>query len=312
MAIPDDIHFLVHDAISDGYSRSALRSAKLESPFYGVRARVGALSTVHDVCSAYAPKMRTGTLFSGLTAARLWEMPLPAYLGFDPRTVEVASRSPRRAPRGVGVRGSRYNPVIVGAAQLSGMPLLSAVDTWCSLAGQLDTVDLTAVADHLQRRSRRPALAVATSRELEDAVSRRRGSRGALELRRALADSRPLRWSRPETLLRVALISAGIPEPVLNSRVRVEGREFFLDIAWPSYRFGTEYDGDHHRTVGQFTDDIYRQELIQDTSWGLLRVTRADLFDRTAELVARVRRRLQDRGCPLGAYQGSQLVVPRR
>ena len=73
--------FLVADGIRSGLSRESLRSSYWQAPFYGIRAVSGSLRSVEDVCTAYALKLRPGSVFAGVTAARLWGMPLPAYIG---------------------------------------------------------------------------------------------------------------------------------------------------------------------------------------------------------------------------------------
>lgn len=312
MRIPDEPSFLIRDAVAAGFSRSSLRSTRLEAPFYGVRSRVGQLTTIEQVCMAYAAKMPEGSAFTGPTAARLWTFPLPAYVGFDIRTLDVAARSPRRAPTGSHVRGGQYDPRVTQVVQLHGIPVLSAVDTWCSLAPRLDVADLTAIADHIIAVTPDRRVALAELNDLIRAVSARWGRRGTVPLGRALADARAPSWSRPESLLRLVLASAHVPEPTLNHEVMAGSRRFQIDLAWPEVRFGIEYDGDQHRDARQFASDIRRQELIQDTGWGLMRATRSDLFDRPRELVQRVIQRLADRGCGVPAADLRQLVIPRR
>ena len=111
--------------------------------------------------------------------------------------------------------------------------------------------------------------------------------------------------------MRLVLVSAGIPEPELNWALTAHGTAVRVDLAWPEYRFGVEYDGDHHRSPRQFAADIARQERIQDEGWGLLRATRTDLFDRPAELVDRVARRLVERGFLGIRLRMSQMVRVR-
>jgi hypothetical protein len=311
MPLPHETWFRVRDAVAAGHTRESLKSRHLEVPFYGIRSHAGHLESVEDVCAAYATKIAPGAAFTGATAARLWQMPLPSYLGSDFRTVDVAARSPHRSPRGMHVSGSQYDPRLSRVDRLDELPVLSAVDTWCSLATVLDPMDLVAVADHLIADHPRPQLARSTLDELHTAVDIRRGMRGRIALRWALDRARPRAWSRTESLIRVVLQEVGVPEPVLNHPVSAGGRRFWIDLAWPEYGFGLEYDGDQHRDRRQFTDDIHRQELIHDQHLSLMRATRVDLFDRTGELVRRVERRLRERGCRV-SLELSQLVIPRR
>ncbi|MEO6532770.1 MAG: hypothetical protein ABIO06_04240 [Pseudolysinimonas sp.] len=304
--------FRVSEAIAQGLSPGVLRSRAFEAPFHGIRARSGTLFDIDRICGAYLCKMPPGSVFAGVTAARLWGFPLPAYLPSDISTVDVAAPAPRRAPRGAHVRGSQFQPEIVSITGLRGLPVLTAVDAWCSLARVLDLADLTAVADHLLSDGPTSPLGRSPFAALSEAVDRRSGHRGSVELRAALGQARPHCWSRTETLTRLVLCSAGIPEPVLNHLVWIRGRQFRLDLAWPAVRFGLEYDGDHHRNPRQFVNDIGRHELIQDENWALMRMTRLELFDSPEQLVRRVAGRLADRGLPAAALQVSRMVQPRR
>ena len=312
MSLPESSFFLVSDALEHGASRSLLRSAALDAPFHGVRARAGALFDLDRLCAAYALKMPSSSAFTGVTAARLWRLPLPAYIENEFGTVNVAALAPRRAPRGANVRGSKYNSEIAQTCVLRGLPLLSAVDTWCSLGGTLDVADLAAVADHLLSDAPGARPAHADFDELHAALRLRSRHRGSHALRNALALARPHCWSRTETLARVVLTTAGIPEPALNHRLAVGRRAVRLDFAWPDFRFGLEYDGDQHRDPRQFADDIGRQELVQDAQWSLMRMTRFDLFDRPEALVRRVASRLAERGLSSIGVDVSQMVRPRR
>jgi len=311
MPLPESPSFLVSDALRHGATRSNLRSSSLEAPFHGVRAHAGALFDLERLCTAYALKMPPTSAFTGITAARLWQFPLPAYLPAQTGTVDVAALAPRRAARGAHVRGSKYDPGIAGRVVLNGLPVLTAADTWCTLVGILDVPDLAAVADHMLSDGPGRRLANADLRELASAVQRRAGQRGSRALRDALALARPHCWSRTETLTRIVLMSAGIPEPELNHRLTIGRREVRVDIAWPEVRFGLEYDGDHHRDPRSFAADIRRQELVQDIGWSLMRATRDDLFRDPQALVLRVASRLAERGSPSIRIEVSQMVRPR-
>ncbi|MBI5161424.1 MAG: hypothetical protein HY996_08440 [Micrococcales bacterium] len=112
--------------------------------------------------------------------------------------------------------------------------------------------------------------------------------------------------SRPETLTRVAAVSAGLPEPVMNHRVLLGGQWVMLDVAWPEYFVALEYEGDVHRDRLQFQTDLGRAALITD-EWDLLRIGAVQLFDRTAETMTRAGRRLMNRG-----WRPSAAFDPRR
>lgn len=221
--------------------------------------------------------------------------------GCGPRTEEGTAGGWRP---GDSIHGSK-----VSAAMLHGLPVFSPVDTWCSLATFLDPADLIAVVDHLLGTL--DALARVAPEAFEAAIARRHAGRGTAAMRWALQRARPGARSRTETLTRVVLRSAGIPEPSLNHRIVHAGRRFYVDLAWPEVRFGLEYDGDHHRGPGQFLDDISRQELIHDDAWLLMRMTRRELFEHPEELIVRVARRLSERGWRGITLDMRHLVRPR-
>lgn len=51
-----------------------------------------------------------------------------------------------------------------------------------------------------------------------------------------------------ESLLRAAILAAGLPEPTINSRVLDESGGWLarVDLAYPDRRIAIEYQGDHH------------------------------------------------------------------
>jgi hypothetical protein len=61
---------------------------------------------------------------------------------------------------------------------------------------------------------------------------------------------RPGAESRPETLLRLLLGRAGLPEPEVNVDIRDDSGRFLgrADLVYPPWRTIVEYDGDQHRT----------------------------------------------------------------
>ena len=95
-----------------------------------------------------------------------------------------------------------------------------------------------------------------------------------------------------ETLLRLVIVAAGLPEPEIGSRVVVAGGSLVLhpDLAYPELRIAIEYEGGGHREAGRWERDIERRELFEDAGWRVIRVTRHALFDEPEALIARIRR----------------------
>jgi very-short-patch-repair endonuclease len=90
-----------------------------------------------------------------------------------------------------------------------------------------------------------------------------------------------------ELELLAAVTAAGLPAPVLGLRVRVGGRTYKLDLAWPEWRIALEYDGwATHSSVSAFHADRDRSRRIEAQGWHVLHVTsKTDLV----ELVGDVR-----------------------
>jgi hypothetical protein len=113
---------------------------------------------------------------------------------------------------------------------------------------------------------------------------------GSRRVRRArelveLADGRA--ESPPESWVRMILHDAGVPAPVIQHEVRVDGRVLArLDMAWPEIKLYLEYDGrEAHSTDEAFLRDRRRQNDLLALGWVCLRFTAEDL--RSPYLIAR-------------------------
>ncbi len=203
--------FPVRDARDAGVPRRRLDAADLEAPFHGVRIarggpRLAALSRL------FAPDQA----FTGPTAARIWGMPLPRRLE-DDRRIWVSTLSSDRAMRRPGVVASRRSSGSV--VRRSGYPVLDPVRTWASLAGMLDLHDLVAAGDHIvAARPGTPALMTAVELAAQlDIIGMRRGLKAA---RQAIGEIHEGARSRPESLLRIALLRCGFRCRDSTSRLR--------------------------------------------------------------------------------------------
>lgn len=280
------------------------RPARLRAPYRGARLAADAEQTLANLAAAYAQRMPPTQFFSHSTAALLNGVPLPLGLEGDRRLhVSVFAGSPQPRVRGVighQVESSRTHTLVIG-----GITMTDAATTWCQLATQMGVDDLVAAGDFLitgkaPLRGRGP---VASIPMLDAAVARHRGSVGAGRLRVALPLIRRGPLSRRETLLRLRIIRAGLPEPQLNFEVhdpRLGSYVPMIDFAYPEYRVAIEYEGDHHRTPEQFRRDIRRYERLQDIGWLIVRVTAVDVPDHdgeaSRETTDRIAARLRQRG----------------
>jgi hypothetical protein len=174
--------------------------------------------------------------------------------------------------------------------------VLSPVDAWLCLASDLPLHDLIAVADFFVTGVSGKG-ALCSLDEFAELVDRRAGAAGIERARRALPLVRVGAWSRTESLVRVILARAGLPEPVLNVPIdTVNGGVLLPDVAFPEYRVAVEYNGVGHDEASEKVKDLRRMDEYTELGWAVVNVARAELFGTPSSVVARTIRRLRERG----------------
>lgn len=303
--------FSVAEARARGVGRRRLDGQDLESPFRGVRtvSDTAAVTPAPNSASledraevvrmlavAYASRMRPVEFFSHLTAAVLWGAPVNPVDSL----LDVSVYGNAGLPRGRGVRGHRAAPRTTTTTTLAGLRVASAASVWASL-GLLPVETLVVIGDYFCRVWREGFLRPDVGREplttrAKLAAALGAGRRvGATRLRAALELIREDSWSPMESLCRVILVTAGLPEPLLN--VDIYGRDggflACVDLAFPAYRVAVEYQGQLHGAL--YAKDVERIEALRREGWIVIQVTSA-LIGRREVLVARVREALESRG----------------
>lgn len=273
--------FTVATASSAGVGRQRLRASDLRAPFHGVRTNFP-LATPLDVARAYAARMPERQFFSHVTAAQLWDIPMPRALE-QRRELDVSVGAPDHPPQAKGVNGHRLTRVRVVHRQ--GLRVTDPAQTWAQLASILSADDLVVAGDHLVRRKR----PLSTLEEMRDAA--RMARRHRRKLTDALQSIRPKTDSPQETRLRLLLVAGGLPEPVVGHTVTTAaGFVATPDLAYVEARVAVEYLGSDHWTDPQvFADDIQRREALQAAGWRVVEVI-ADDLGRPPQLIARVGR----------------------
>ncbi|WP_221584665.1 DUF559 domain-containing protein [Microbacterium sp. G2-8] len=311
--LPDTLGdaFAVATAKAAGIRAGRLRSADLERPFHGVRARVRDAPALEDPFAraraetvrrarAYATRMRDDEFFAYETAVHLLGAPLPPAIGGDVRPLEVGVLGGAPLPRSSGVHGRRLTATMVHVVHADGLRASSPASTWAML-GSWSVVDLVALGDHLCRVRRagvgrtdvgRPPLA--TREQLAAALHAGR-RRGAARLREALELVRLDSWSPRESACRVHLIRAGLPEPELNIDLfdARGGHLGCVDLVYPQWKVAVEYQGAQHHAT--YAKDVERIERLRAEGWIIIQVTSA-LHADPAALVRRVAQALHARG----------------
>ena len=95
-----------------------------------------------------------------------------------------------------------------------------------------------------------------------------------------------------ETRVLSWLTGAGLPPPRQQYRVRINGKTYKLDLAYPDELLGMEPDGwDTHRTRSAFDGDRERANALALAGWLVLRFTSHSTRDDVVSQVAAARAR---------------------
>ena len=269
-----------------GISERRSYGRDLQRPFRGVRSHGLDLTALSDRCAAYRARMTPDQFFSHSTAAMLQGIPVPLTLWRDTR-LHVSVLRPVYPPNIVGVIGHRLRAPVVRST-VAGLPVADPVTTGCLLGSVLSIRDLIAAADYLVGPKPKATLA-----QLERAVTAWHGQNGTATLRAALPSVRLRVRSPRETLLRLLLADAGLPEPEINYWIYDDHGQFLTesDLVYPEEKVVLEHEGDHHRTdAQQWRRDIARRESLEDAGWRVVRVSADDLDLYPDRLIARIRK----------------------
>lgn len=305
---PRDESWVVRaSVISDGMPYARTRRHDVDHPFRGVAARAVDLDDIVQRAHALGLLLDGHAAISHSSAAHVRGYPLPRALRLE-RRLHVSVPRPRRAPKAAGVLGhsialpagavSSRLVVAPGTGELLPVPLVDEPHTLLTCATQLALPDLVALADAMMRR----AAVEGRLDPMPAALALAPGRPGHARLARAALIRRAGVRSRAETLLRLMIVGAGLPEPavahpVLSTERSPETWVAEADLAWPQAGVLLEYEGDAHRVSRRrFATDVRRFERYADEGWRAMRATSADLHGDPSELLRRLERRLREGG----------------
>jgi hypothetical protein len=123
--------------------------------------------------------------------------------------------------------------------------------------------------------------------------------RGKQTASKAILLIRPGAESRPESLLRLSIMDAGLLEPevnpdIFNSAGRFLGRG---DLVYRRWQLIVEYAGEHHHTDSrQYDRDILRLENLARHGWQVVRIVKRSFFGDRAGCMSRIEAALVERG----------------
>jgi hypothetical protein len=116
---------------------------------------------------------------------------------------------------------------------------------------------------------------------------RRFGARGSRRLPEVVRLADPLSGSPMETRIRLAIVLAGLPPPVLQHAVG----PYYLDMAYPELKLGIEYDGREHLTADRALRDLTRAGYLGRRGWDVLRFPAREVY-RPGWVAAQVARKI--------------------
>jgi very-short-patch-repair endonuclease len=280
--------FTCAEASAYGVTAQMLRGKRFRRMLHGVYTAVDVDLTPRMWAYAALLVLPQGSAIARTTALWLWGVevgqPLPIHAtGPHPNPVRHAGLRWHRRRRPVSL--CRRDGLAVTTPELS----------FIESCLELGFVDRVIAGDWLLR------LGHITLTELSTAVATS-AAHGVKRARRALAYVRERVDSPRETVLRLMLVLARLPEPQPN--LRIGDRVDFIarpDLVYVAYRVVVEYDGQHHwATEGQRERDIARREALEAAGWRVVVITRTGMRQ-PRDVAWRVYRALRE-----GGYDGPQ------
>lgn len=256
-------------------TRQTLRT-KYVKLHYNVYARAGMrLDATDRARAAWLWSRRTATLVGSSAAAMHGSLWLPDHV-----PAELAhARQP--APPGILIhRGAIADDEICLVASIyCTTPARTAYDIGRRVRADISIIRIDALLNATR----------CTVADVGRIADRYPGARGIRRLRAALDLADGGAESPKETELRLLLVRDGLPRPV--TQVQVGKRR--IDMGWPEWKVGVEYDGAQHWTDPErHAEDIERLEYLAAHGWTIVRVSARQLrYDRPG-IVMRVRRAL--------------------
>ncbi|MCW2825009.1 MAG: hypothetical protein JWQ91_1926 [Aeromicrobium sp.] len=225
-----------------------------------------------------------GSVVSHLTALRWYGYELGELL-----PMHVSSRTTTYSRQGNLTAHRRGDPI--RSRMLRGIPVTDADRTLVDLAYDVSIPELIQAIEWMMHRGF-TTLTSLTAYALDHHL------RGVRRVRDVIGFVREGSESPMESLVRLMIRFAHLPEPVPNLVLRDEHGHFLArgDLVYARWKVLVEYDGMHHeRDPRQRQRDIGRRERLERAGWLVIIVTSADLVA-PRQIVDRVHQALLQRG----------------
>lgn len=244
--------------------------------------RVRPFIEVNELCAA-----------SHVTAAELHSLPQRRQDGsFDVyHLIRPEGAAYLDRPHVIVHRMRLYEDEVTG---VGGIPVTTPARTWLDMAELLTVDEIVAMGDACVRVPRPEFegrdLPFCSLADLQRTIDKHRGKRGLRKAKEALELIRVGSDSPQETLLRLAILRAGLPEPELNVPIIAEDgtRHHEPDLSYRRYRIGIEYEGEHHGDASQIARDIARSERYAALGWTEVRISRRHMVNDAKPAAAKV------------------------
>ena len=302
--LPEELQsrpFTVVDAARAGVTHKRLRHRSLHRLGKGIRSasptadlplsiRVRPFIEVNERCAA-----------SHLTAAELLVLPRRQQKGSPDmfHVIRPEGEAHLNRPHVIVHRMKLFSDEVT---TVNGIPVTTPERTWLDMAEMLSLDELVAMGDSCVRIPRPDLedrdMPLCSLADLQRMIDRHKGKRGLRKAREAIKLIRVGSDSPQETLLRLAMVRAGLPEPELNVPIISEdgARHHEPDLSYRRYKVGIEYEGEHHGDEGQIVRDIARSERYEALGWTEVRISKRHMFNDAKPAVAKIRTALVQAG----------------
>ncbi|WP_425860032.1 hypothetical protein [Arthrobacter sp. TWP1-1] len=286
-----EVPFTYREGLASGLTPDQLKSSQQINVSHGIYRPDGWEFNLRDaarVLSAASP----GAWISHSTAARLHGLILPPWLADSD---ELHLSKPRRLPqlRRKGIVSHNVTALSGEVEATDELKISTRSRTWLDLARILPLPDLICMGDQLIRIPRAEfegrSEPYATLKSLNAMAGRHRNLQGIVRARDALVLMRVGADSAPETLLRLAISEAGLPEPELQLTLWGRKGGPSADAGYRARRIAMQYDGAHHLDELQQFSDRRRDKAFDNAGWAVLIFTQEDLADGFHSAVQRLR-----------------------
>lgn len=217
-----------------------------------------------------------GSALSRATAAWLRGLDVLPVGVLDPTTfpVELTVPAGRVPPRRPGIRPYAAQLPPTDVEELHGLRMTTPLRTALDLGRYLPPLGAVGALDRFL------AAGLVTPDELAGAAVQLAGRRNARLLRARIDMADPASESPGESWTRVRIIEAGLPRPMAQVQViGPRGQRARLDLGYPQWRVGVEFDGEAHHTAQEdVAHDAHRRRWVEELGWELIVVRKHDVL----------------------------------